>query len=143
MSEENVEIILRVYATFNKAADLRRAGQDWELMPEWDELFEPDVVLEDAPEIPGSVTYTGLDEVKRWLWDATDLFPEGKLEARDLLVRGGRVAVAAHGEFRGSASGVPVEVDMTHVWTVRNGRIAHIRAYFDREEALEAAGLSE
>ena len=50
--------------------------------------------------------------------------------------------VDVHGDFRGS-SGVPVEVDVTHVFTVRNGRIAYVRAFFDRESALEAAGPAE
>ena len=53
------------------------------------------------------------------------------------------MVVAAHGDFRGAGSGVPVEVDVTHVFTVRNGRIARIRGFFDRGNALEAAGLSE
>lgn len=142
MSEENEEIVRLVYAALNKAVDLRRAGEEWESMPEWNELFEPDMVLEDAAEIPGSASYIGLDEVKRWLREATDLFPDGTWEPRDLLARGALVVAAVHGDFRGSR-GVEVEVDVTHVFTVRNGRIAHVRAFFDRESALGAAGLSE
>jgi ketosteroid isomerase-like protein len=29
------------------------------------------------------------------------------------------------------------------VWRIRNGRITSMRNYYDRAEALEAAGLSE
>ena len=88
MSEGNLEIARRVYTALNRVVDLRRAGQEWESIPEWDELFEPDMVLEDAAEIPGSTLYTGLDEVKRWFRDATDLFPDGRWEPHDLLARG-------------------------------------------------------
>ena len=45
------------------------------------------------------------------------------------------------GEAR--ASGVHLERDVAHVWTLKEGRVTGIQAYLDREEALEAAGLRE
>jgi ketosteroid isomerase-like protein len=32
---------------------------------------------------------------------------------------------------------------ITLIWTVRGGRVIRVRAYRERAEALEAAGLSE
>lgn len=46
--------------------------------------------------------------------------------------------------FRGTGrSGVDVELRSVVVWTLSEGRIIRMHAYPNREEALEAAGLSE
>ncbi len=44
---------------------------------------------------------------------------------------------------RGRGSGLPVNQRITLIWTVRGGRVTRVRAYRERAEALEAAGLSE
>jgi ketosteroid isomerase-like protein len=44
---------------------------------------------------------------------------------------------------RGTASGAETETPLALVTEIRNGKTISIRAYLDREEALEAAGLSE
>jgi ketosteroid isomerase-like protein len=38
---------------------------------------------------------------------------------------------------------VPIEVEVTHVWTIHDGRATSLDAYRDRSQALEAAGLRE
>jgi hypothetical protein len=43
----------------------------------------------------------------------------------------------------GRASGLSFERRWYHVWTLRDGELMRWRGYFDREQALEAAGLSE
>ena len=43
----------------------------------------------------------------------------------------------------GGASGVPIERETTHVWTIRGGRAVSMHVYRDRSQALEAAGLRE
>jgi ketosteroid isomerase-like protein len=44
---------------------------------------------------------------------------------------------------RGKASGAVTETPLAFVTEIRDGKTISIRAYLDREEALEAAGLSE
>ena len=44
---------------------------------------------------------------------------------------------------RGKASGVETETPLALVTEIRDGKTISIRGYLDREEALEAAGLSE
>ena len=44
---------------------------------------------------------------------------------------------------RGKASGVETETPLALVTEIRDGKTISIRAYLDREAALEAAGLSE
>ena len=42
---------------------------------------------------------------------------------------------------RGKKSGVEAETEFAHVWTMRDGKAVRIAAYFDRAEALKAAGI--
>ena len=44
---------------------------------------------------------------------------------------------------RGKASGAETETPLAFVTEIRNGKTISIRAYLDREEPLEAAGLRE
>jgi hypothetical protein len=43
----------------------------------------------------------------------------------------------------GRASDIPIENPTGNVYDLANGKIKRIRIFFDREQALEAAGLSE
>jgi ketosteroid isomerase-like protein len=51
--------------------------------------------------------------------------------------------VRCHEYFTGAEAGQIVEVDYWIVATLREGRIVRDEWFTDREEALEAAGLSE
>jgi ketosteroid isomerase-like protein len=42
----------------------------------------------------------------------------------------------------GAGSGVPMEMELAHVWTLRDGRAARVLEYTDRAKGLAAAGLS-
>jgi ketosteroid isomerase-like protein len=46
---------------------------------------------------------------------------------------------------RGSdkGSGADVDMDVTHILTVRDGKVATMREYMSRAAALEAAGVAE
>ena len=43
----------------------------------------------------------------------------------------------------GSTSGISVELEVTHIYEVRDSQIARVDEYDTLHEALEAAGLSE
>ena len=42
-----------------------------------------------------------------------------------------------------SGRGIPIEMELAHVYTLRDGRVARCVEYFDRAEALDAVGLRE
>ena len=46
-------------------------------------------------------------------------------------------------EGRGHASGAEFELRIGHLWTLRDGRVVCGRGFGDRNQALEAAGISE
>jgi ketosteroid isomerase-like protein len=72
-----------------------------------------------------------------------DAWDEWRMQPGRFLDAGDRVVVFARLFVEGGASGVPVELETTHVWTVRQGRATSLHAFRDRSQAIEAAGLSE
>jgi ketosteroid isomerase-like protein len=53
------------------------------------------------------------------------------------------VFVIATRRGQGRASGAPVATQMSYVFTVRDRKVVRYDVYPSREEALEAAGLSQ
>ena len=89
-------------------------------------------------------TYIGADGVRQWLDDMKDhweLFETWPQEFHDL---GDRVIAFGHWRARGRTSGVEVDGQpATWVAWVRDGRLYRWRTFTDRDEALEAAGVTE
>lgn len=92
---------------------------------------------------PDRTISRGPDEVRRFLeeewlasWDDFEAHLEDVVSAS-----GDRVVVFWLQRMTGRGSGVPVEMRMTQICTVRDGRIVRFENYTDRDEALKAAGL--
>ena len=143
MSEENIELVRRCYDAFGRAIELQREGRPREWEGLWAELFDENVVLEEIPEVPDSDVYRGLEELNRWFRAGTETFEDVSWEPRDFAAHGPHVVVDLHGSFRGGGSGAQVGLDVTHVFTVRDGKVVHIRGFLDRAQALEAVGITD
>jgi ketosteroid isomerase-like protein len=66
-----------------------------------------------------------------------------QVEIDELHDLGDRVLVVATDRSRGRTSGVPVSVQASYLYTLRERRICRIEIWDDRNAALEAAGLQE
>jgi ketosteroid isomerase-like protein len=131
MSQENVEILRAVYGRW-------RLGDVWT-----PEVFDPDVEVVWAADIPDADTYHGLagleQSARRWLkaWD------ELRIQAEEFVDLGERVLVLITISGRGKDSSIEAEGKYAHVWTMRDGKATRFAGYTDWAEALEAVGLSE
>ena len=86
----------------------------------------------------------GKEAVRAYLQDWLDMFDDFKIEPVESIDAGGdRVVVVQRVGGRAKLSGVETEMDVPVVYTIRDGKIAVGREYATRQEALEAAGLSE
>jgi hypothetical protein len=144
MSQENVELVTRFHpgggTDLVALAHNETARGDWEgaVAP----FLEPDFTLDTV--ILGQRTrYTGLEGFRQgWLdW----LAPWGSYydELEEAVDLGDRVMLRGHHRGQRRDTNAEVEMFAAAIYTVRDGKIAHVEYYFDQAEALEAAGLSE
>ena len=75
--------------------------------------------------------------VLRETWSEWRFVPERFLDAHDCVLVFARLVAVGH------ESGVRVELETNHVWTVRDGRTTSMCVYRDRGEALEALERSD
>ena len=119
-----------------------RRGYDALNRHDWDALQDivtPDMELRRAR---GLGRIEGADEVIGFA--APDVFEEQRFEvAGEVLERDDRLLVPLRVRARGAGSDMEIEQDVWHVARVRNGRIAQLEVFFDRDEALAAFGAGE
>ncbi len=132
MSEENVEIVRKVIDAFDRRD-----------LDAWLGFLSPEVVWESLP-LPGfRDVYRGRAEAREWrelLFEVIDY----DLEIDELTaLSDDRVLMAASGRGRGRGSGLPVERVSWEVFWLADGLITRRQVFWTRDEALEAAGLSE
>ncbi len=98
--------------------------------------------IEGAPDDRGPIH--GRDAMRAYAQDWIDTFDEFRIEPVELIDAGhGVVAGVMRYGGRAKLSGIETDETFGVVFTIRDGKIARGREYRTREEALEAAGLSE
>ena len=134
MSQENVEIVRRLYDTAHKTG--------------WDDVIASPVIHDDAELTfkvgPQAGTHKGREQVRAAFNDILEGFETWIVEPLELIESGDRVVAIINNRLRpkGGTSG-EFEYRNGFVWTLRDGRIRSVVGYPTPEEALEAAGLSE
>ena len=134
MSRENVEMVERAIAAVNaRDVDAYLAC-----------CTENVSLLTPLAAIGG--TYEGRRAIRRFFEDVADTGPDFRLSLDDTEQLGSdRVLAFLRVSATGRASGIPGLRDRpaTNVYDFDNGRIARVRIFLDRDEALKAVGLAE
>jgi ketosteroid isomerase-like protein len=142
VTEQNLEIVRRVYALAAENWDAGKAGErEWAGNPIWD-MLDPELVIDENALFPDADRYHGHAGLVRWWSGFFEIYDEVKMEPRELIPVGDRVLVLVHQLLR-SRMGVELEQDVAHVWTLRDGKVVHLTGYSDVSEAFEAVGLPE
>jgi len=134
MSEENVQAVRNAAVAFNRGD-----------LDNWVEYVADDIdyrAAEGAPDDHGPIH--GKDALRAYVQDWRDTFDDFTSEPVE-LIDGGEDNVIAVIRISGYAKLSGVETDLTYaaLYTLRDGKIVQGREYWTREEALEAAGLTE
>jgi ketosteroid isomerase-like protein len=138
MSQENVEVVRAAIGamSFDAAEEDKREARVARLAT--------DVEFEEDPRFPEAGTYRGREEVLRYLTQFVAQFDTFLFTVEDLLDAGqDDVLVCLRIEGHGKGSGAEFDVRAGWVFTVDDGQVIRIRAYYERAAAFEAAGLSE
>ncbi len=131
MSEENIEIMRRGWDAWQRG--------DFDAMAA---VWHPDVIwktehFHDWPESG----YRGHDGIRQFLSEWLDVWGDYKVSVNEIIgAPDGRVVTLFRHEGTGKQSGVPMELEMAQIATLRDGKIVEFDNYDRPAEALEAAG---
>ena len=131
-SKDIVEVVLDGYAHYN-----RGAGE-----PSLDHWHE-DAEYLSAPEDPDSAMHRGIEAIRRLFASWREVFPDLRVEVHETRANRNQVFAWVRFAGRGAASGLPIHMELAHVYNMREGKAARLVEYVDRTEALEAVGLAE
>jgi ketosteroid isomerase-like protein len=130
----NVELVRRSYRML---ADLREDpdGPPDRLLRELvDERFELHMP-ETYPE--GAQVFRGQDGLKRWTAKTKEIWDVWRFEVERYLEAADRVVALVHVVAEGGLSGVRLERDTAHIWTLDDGKVTRCEVFLDRAEALK------
>jgi ketosteroid isomerase-like protein len=134
MSQENVDVVRSAVEAFNRGdLDVLTARQ-------W---YQPDIEFWEDPHLPEAAVYRGAEAIEGYFRAFLDSFEEYRFEVEEILDADDHVVVFNRQRARGKGSGA--EVDMRNAWvfSFRDRKIQRITPYWDRDQALEAVGLTE
>ena len=133
MSEGNVGLAQRAFAALGRDGP---AG----LLP----YLDPGIEWISIPGfLPDAADYLGRDGVRHWFENISELFEEISWRIDEVVDGGDRVMVSCTGKGRGRNSGIEAEMHVFMAVSVRGGMVTRLESFVSREQALEAAGLSE
>jgi ketosteroid isomerase-like protein len=145
MSQENVATVHRIYAAMNLSVP-GSVSQLSAPRESWRSLIDPDIEWRGPREFPDLAEpvfgHEGIVAYAAKVAEALDdyrMTPEQFIDANDR-----QVLVFSREGGRGKISGAEVETHPTaHLWTLRDGLAVRMQSYWEREDALKAAGVSE
>jgi ketosteroid isomerase-like protein len=126
MSEENVELVRRIYDAWSREESAR------DFLAEDVEYVNPDYAVE-----PGTRRGRASFRIVR------ETFEDFKIRIDRFIDAGDDVVVLAHYTASGSGGGVPLQGEHGYLWTVRDGLAVRFCWFQSHREVLKAAGLSE
>ena len=133
MSQKNVEVVRRLFEA--------HARNDLDAIRE---LYHPSIEWKDVSGLWGDWgTRRGRDGVREGFASWFKAFEDVTFTAEDYLDAGEHVVVATRIRGRGRGSGLEVDQPITLLWAVNGGQVTHVCGYRDRNDALEAVGLSD
>ena len=140
MSQENVEVVRRVFEEFQAGMERGDPGA----------FFDSETIADDHEwiAVPAArdrrSVWRGREGFVEFVRTWTEDFEDRSIQAERWIDAGDdRVVALTHQSGSGKGSGVPVELDLGVVSELKDGRIVRMRNYLTHAEALEAAGLEE
>jgi ketosteroid isomerase-like protein len=138
-----VEIMRRIYEAF----DLSQPGSvelDAPSDARVTDLIDPEIEWRGPREFPDlAEPVYGLQGMASYRAKIAEAIEDYRMVPEEFIDAGDdRVLVFSREGGRGRGSGAEVETHPTaHLWTLRNGKAIRMQSYWERSDALEAAGL--
>ena len=141
MSNQNVELAKEGIAAIN---DTYRTGDITAWRTHVEKTFDSEVVLEGGTEAFTEGEWRGHEGVISFVANQMEVLEEMWLRADDYIDVGDELLIVPI-TFGGRArhTGLDVQLSPVHVFKVREGKVLRWQVFQNRDQALEAAGLSE
>jgi len=127
-----IEALKKAYAAFNRD-DIAATVEAMDAQIEW---IEP-------AEFPGGGTYHGHQGVMAYLSQSRAAWAEVSSEPERFIVAGDKIIVFVHARARPKDSTDWHEIRLADVYTFRNRKAIQMRAFADRQKALEWVGVHD
>lgn len=134
MSESNVNVVRRGYEAFGR-------GDIGGLLALLDEQVR--WVTPGPSTLPTSGRRTGRQEVGAFFGAVNDLFDIQRFEPSEFVAQGDLVVVLGSETARARSTGVVLELDWVHVFTVRNGMVVAFQEHFDTAAVVAALSAAQ
>jgi ketosteroid isomerase-like protein len=134
MPEESLEAARRAYEHFIATGEPLEAA------------FHRDFVLDMSAfrGWPERRRYDGFEGLQEFIGDWFGTWEEGgEFDVAELREADGRVLALIRLRGRAKESGVPVEMEISHLIAFRDGKQLHLTAYASHAEGLAAAGIED
>jgi ketosteroid isomerase-like protein len=106
--------------------------------------FAADAEWHTQPNFPDRGVARGTDRIKQVFTRWRETFPDYRTAAEEYIDAGhGVFVIRMTGSGTGTSSGAGSVIHFSEVVTMRNGVVVTVREFFDHDEALKAAHLSE
>ena len=113
---------------------------------DWDAAFRhahPDFEWKTDDRVPNAGTYRGPAEISRFFKDQREPFDEVLAVPEDFFEQGNRVVVFVRMRSTPKGSTRFSESHIANLWTFRDGKAVRCESFAEREQALEAIGLTK
>jgi ketosteroid isomerase-like protein len=127
-----VELIRRAYEAANRGD-----------FASTDSYVHPEIEFHTFAQSPEAGIYRGKEAVRKYNEDLLEQFESIRFEVEELVDAGDRVVVLSTQHAMPKGGQQEMRVHVAEVWVIRDGLLAERRSYSSKEEALEAAGLSD
>jgi ketosteroid isomerase-like protein len=114
---------------------------------DWDATFEAavadDFELVPPNQSPVNVPIRGVEEVRAWLADQQETVGDLTLEVEHLIEAEEFIVALIRLRIRPHAADADFELQIAHLWTLRDGKLIRCEVFPEREKALATAGVEE
>jgi ketosteroid isomerase-like protein len=134
MSQENVDVVARAVEAFNERGLAAGAIR---------EFFADDAEFHEPPEQPGPRVARGIEEIEMLFGEFEEAWAKHQSEPEEIRAVGtDKVLLLSVERFVGR-DGIELAAPLGSVFTLRDGKIVRWQAFWERQRAIEAAGLQE
>jgi ketosteroid isomerase-like protein len=135
MSQENVEIARRGIEEFN---------EQFKSIEERDlDFLAPDVALDNSNAAFDDAVFRGHDGMRQYMSLQREMWKRQEVEPQEFIPVGEDQVIVAFRFVSVGRDGVEIAARAAILITVRDGKIAHMKAFQSKTDALEAVRLAE